>query len=62
MIKRIYDEIGAKRLIWGSDMPNIYRACTYQQCIDLVKIHFYFMSDKEKQLVLGGTAAKLYGI
>jgi predicted TIM-barrel fold metal-dependent hydrolase len=62
VIKRIYDEIGAQRLIWGSDMPNIYRTCTYQQCIDLVKIHFDFMSDEEKKLVLGGTAAKLFGI
>jgi predicted TIM-barrel fold metal-dependent hydrolase len=62
VIKEIYHEIGAQRLIWGSDMPNIYRTCTYQQCVDLVKIHFDFMSEEEKQLILGGTAATLYGM
>ena len=60
LIKEIYDEIGAERLLWGSDMPNIYRTCTYQQCLDLVRLHFDFMSKDEKDLVLGNNAAKLF--
>ena len=60
IIKRIYDEVGAEKLLWGSDMPFTYRTCTYQQCQDLVRLHFDFMSEEERNLVLGGNAAKLF--
>ena len=59
--KIVYEEIGAERLLWSSDMPNIYRTCTYQQCLDLIRLHCDFMSDEHKNLVLGGNADRLYG-
>jgi predicted TIM-barrel fold metal-dependent hydrolase len=62
IIKKIYKEVGAERLLWGSDMPNTYRTCTYQQCKDLVRLHFDFMSEAERNLVLGGNAAKLFRV
>ena len=62
VIKRVYEEVGAERLLFGSDMPNTYRTCTYQQCLDLVRLHFGFLSEEEKNLVLGGNAAKLFRI
>lgn len=62
IIKAIYDEVGAERLLWGSDVPNLYRTCTYHQCKDLVRLHFDFMSEAERDLVLGGNAVKLFGI
>lgn len=62
LVKRIYDEIGADRLLWGSDMPNTYRTCTYQQCLDLVRYHLNFLSEDEKHLVLGGNTSKLFRI
>ncbi len=61
-IKIIYDEVGAERLLWASDMPNLYRTCTYRQCLDLVRLHFDFLSEEEKSLVLGGNAAKLFRV
>ncbi len=62
LIKRIYDEVGAERLLFGSDMPNTYRTCTYKQCLDLVRLHFNFLNEEEKSLVLGGNAAKLFRV
>jgi predicted TIM-barrel fold metal-dependent hydrolase len=62
VIRKIYDEVGAERLLWASDTPNIYRTCSYQQCLDLVRLHFDFISEEEKALILGGNAAKLFGI
>jgi predicted TIM-barrel fold metal-dependent hydrolase len=62
VIKTIYEEVGAERLLWGSDMPNIYRTCTYQQCLDLVRLHFDFLREEEKSLLLGGNAARLFGV
>jgi predicted TIM-barrel fold metal-dependent hydrolase len=60
VIKRVYEEVGAERLMWGSDMPFTYRTCTYQQCLDLVRLHFNFMSTEEKELVMGGNAARIF--
>ena len=62
IIRRIYEEVGAERLLWGSDMPNIYRTCTYQQCLDLVRLHMDFLNDEEKAMVLGNNAARVFGI
>jgi predicted TIM-barrel fold metal-dependent hydrolase len=62
VIKRVYDEVGAERLLFGSDMPNTYRTCTYRQCIDLVRLHFNFLSEEEKNSVLGGNAAKIFNV
>jgi len=62
VIKRVYEEVGAEKLLWGSDIPNIYRTCTYQQCLDLVRLHFDFLTQEEKSLVLGGNAAKLFRV
>ncbi len=62
LIKRIYEEIGADRLLWGSDMPFLYRTCTYVQCLDLVRLHFDFLTQEEKDKILGGNAKKLFGL
>jgi len=26
--------VGSERLVWGSDMPNVERNCTYRQSLD----------------------------
>ena len=62
VFRRIYDNIGSERLLWGSDVPNIYRTCTYQQCLDLVRLHFDFLTEEERGLVLGGNAARLFRV
>jgi predicted TIM-barrel fold metal-dependent hydrolase len=62
LVKKVYDAVGAEKLLWGSDMPNNYRTCTYRQCLDLVRLHFDFLSEEEKGLVLGGNAARVFGI
>ncbi|HSR12869.1 MAG TPA: amidohydrolase family protein [Thermodesulfobacteriota bacterium] len=62
LIKRVYDEIGADRLLWASDMPFLYRTCTYLQCLDMVRLHFPFLNEEEKKKVLGENAKKLFGI
>ena len=62
IIEKVYEAVGADRLLWGSDTPFIYRGCTYKQCQDLVRLHMDFMSEEEKDLVLGGNAQKLFRI
>jgi predicted TIM-barrel fold metal-dependent hydrolase len=60
VVSQVYDAVGAERLLWGSDMPNVYRTCTYRQSLDLVRLHFDFLNDDEKELVLGKNAARVF--
>lgn len=59
LIRGMRDRFGASRLIWGSDMPNVERFCTYRQSIDYVRKYCPFLSADEKDRILGGNAAEL---
>ena len=60
--KAVYERYGAKVLVWGSDIPWCYRLCTYQQTVDLVRRHTPYMSQEDRDLVLGGNLAGLFGL
>jgi predicted TIM-barrel fold metal-dependent hydrolase len=62
VVQEMYDQVGAEKFLWGADMPFTYRTCTYRQCLDTVRLHFDFMSEEEKALILGKNAAKLFRI
>jgi predicted TIM-barrel fold metal-dependent hydrolase len=62
LIADMRDLVGAERLMWGSDMPNVERFCTYKQSLDYVKRYCTFLTAREMDMVLGGTCAALYGI
>lgn len=62
LIKDMRDKLGAEKLVWGSDMPNVERFCTYTQSLDYVRIHCPFLTAREKDLVLGENIARFYGI
>ncbi|MBI1778912.1 MAG: amidohydrolase [Proteobacteria bacterium] len=62
LIREMRDLFGASKLLWGSDMPNVERFCTYRQCVDYVRKHCTFLSAAEKELILGGNAAELIGL
>jgi len=62
LIRGLRDNFGASKLLWGSDMPNVERFCTYRQCVDYVRKHCSFLSEEEKELILGRNAADLIGL
>jgi predicted TIM-barrel fold metal-dependent hydrolase len=33
-LETLYRRVGGQRLVWGSDMPNVERNCTYRQSLD----------------------------
>jgi hypothetical protein len=43
-------------------MPNLERFCTYRQCVDYVRKHCAFLTAAEKDAILGGNAAQLFGL
>ena len=63
LIKRLCDEAGVEKLMWGSDMPFCGGFwCTYRQSMDYIRLHCDFLSQEEKDLILGGNVARLFGI
>jgi predicted TIM-barrel fold metal-dependent hydrolase len=62
LVRGMRDLFGAGKLVWGSDMPNVERFCTYKQCVDYVRRHCTFLSQAEKDRVLGDNIASLFGL
>jgi len=62
LIRDLRDRIGAEKLLWGSDMPNVERFCTYRQSLDYVRRYCDFLTADEMDLILGKNAVRLYQI
>ncbi len=63
MIRRLGDEIGIHKLMWGTDMPFCSGYwCTYKQALDYIRLHCGFLSADEKALILGDNAARMFGL
>ena len=62
IIKTIYENFGAGVMVWGSDMPWTMRTCTYQQNLDLIRLHTDFMTEEDRKLVMGGNVARLFRV
>jgi predicted TIM-barrel fold metal-dependent hydrolase len=60
VIKRLMDLAGASRLIWGSDMPNVERNCTYKQSLDYLHHTLAGVaSEDEMAMILGENVLQL---
>ena len=62
LIRGMRDLFGADRLVWGSDMPNVERFCTYRQSLDYVRRYCDFLTASEKDRILGLNAAELMSL
>lgn len=62
LIKQQYEELGAHKLCWGSDMPNVERNCTYRQCLAHLTKHCDFIKPSDMELILGGNIARIMKI
>ena len=61
-VQELVERVGADRLMWGTDMPMLGRHCTYQQAQDQYRVHCDFLTDSQREDILGGTAARVMGI
>jgi predicted TIM-barrel fold metal-dependent hydrolase len=59
-LRRAIDRIGARRILWGSDIPGLLGQVNYRQLVDLGVRHSRFLSPSEQALFLYGNAAGLY--
>ena len=61
VIREYYERLGAERLVWGSDMPNVERHCTYRQSLDYFRLYCDFIPEADMALICGDNVARLFG-
>ncbi|MDP7339952.1 MAG: amidohydrolase family protein [Vicinamibacterales bacterium] len=61
-LEQMVERIGARQLLWGTDMPFQNRFCTYRQSRDWIEKYCDFLSEEDLRLIMGGTAARVLGI
>ena len=59
-VKRLYDEFGPERLMWGTDWPGVEAYCGYAKALALYRGELTFLTDADRHWILGGTALKLW--
>ncbi|MEO5730473.1 MAG: amidohydrolase family protein, partial [Byssovorax sp.] len=58
--RQLYDAFGPDRFLWGSDMPNVERFCTYRQSLTYALDYFDFLTDGDRQLIFRQNALSLF--
>jgi predicted TIM-barrel fold metal-dependent hydrolase len=62
VVGNLVDEVGADSLVWGSDMPACERTVTYKQSMILFQTQCDFLTDEQRDLIMGGNLSRLYPI
>ncbi len=62
VLRELHRRVGAQRLCWGSDLPNVERNCTYRQSLDYLRRIADFLAPSELDLILGDNLAALFGL
>ena len=61
VVREYYERMGAGRLAWGSDMPNVELHCTYLQSLRYLTEHCDFIPPEDMAKISGGNIARLFG-
>lgn len=63
ILERLYALAGPDRLVWGSDMPNVERNCTYRQSLDYLRHGLRGVATAaELDRILGENVLRLFGV
>ncbi len=49
-----------RRFVWGSDMPNVERYCTYRQTLTYFADSADYLSDDDRKLIFRENALALF--
>lgn len=62
LIEQLYDVLGPRKLVWGSDLPNIQRNCMYTQGRDYLECHDLGLSEADLALLYGGNITRILNL
>jgi predicted TIM-barrel fold metal-dependent hydrolase len=54
--------VGAEKILWGSDIPGTLKLQTYAQMVSFVAECAEFLSEADKDLILGGNALRVFPV
>lgn len=60
-LREVISLVGSERVVWGSDMPNVERNCTYKQSLDYLDRVCDFLLPHEIDGILGGNILGVIG-
>ncbi|MFZ5833530.1 MAG: amidohydrolase family protein [Planctomycetota bacterium] len=60
LLREAIELVGAKKLIWGSDVPITLNLHTYRQLIDTIRREADFLSDEQKRQILSENARDVF--
>lgn len=60
--RALLDAFGADRFLWGSDMPNVERSCTYRQSLAYALPGFDFLTEADRRAIFRGNALAFLGL
>ncbi len=60
-LKRLYDEVGAERLMWATDWPWLEQFGNYPQMVNAISRHADFFSESDEERFMGGNALRFIG-
>ena len=59
-VGKAVDLVGPDRLLWGTDAPGMLWMLTYQQMLDIVRLHCHSLNNEQRRLILGENALRAY--
>lgn len=62
IVRAEYEHFGAQRMCWGSDYPVVRFFMTYRQALEAFRYHCNFISEADKEWILGRTLAAILNV
>ena len=61
-MEELVRRLGARQLVWGTDVPILMRYTTYRQSLDQIRLYYHdLLGDEGMQQVLGGNMLRIMG-
>src|SRR5256714_1373170 len=58
-LRQIYDAFGPERMVWGTDITRM--PCSWQQCVTMFTEELPWLSDSDKELIMGRAVCNWLG-
>ena len=62
LYRRFFDAYGPQRVMWGTNFPGVLRSTGYGPSLELFQCHLDFLSDEDRDWLLGKTAVEVFGL
>jgi predicted TIM-barrel fold metal-dependent hydrolase len=61
-LRRAVERIGARKIMWGTDIPALLTVATYPQLVSMARLHSEFLVAADQAKLLGENALDVYGL